>query len=54
MEQKKREKLLFELSYLNTSALLALREQMAPVWFSAKMDNLWETALMKSSRRLRD
>ena len=53
MEQRKRERLLFELSYLNTSALFALREHAAPVLFSKKMEQAWETALIKASRRLR-
>lgn len=53
MEQRKRERLLFELSYLNTSALFALREHAAPVLFSKKMEQAWETALMKASCRLR-
>lgn len=53
MEQGKREKLLFELSYLNTSALFALREHCAPALFSEKMENAWESALMRASRHLR-
>ena len=53
MEQRKRERLLFELSYLNTSALFALREHAMQLLFSKKMEQAWETALMKASRRLR-
>ena len=54
MEQRKREKLLFELSYLNTSALFALREHAAPILFSERMEHAWEAALLKASRRLRN
>ena len=49
----KQDKLLFELSYLNTSALFALREKVGPYLFSEKAENLWETAVMHTSRRLR-
>lgn len=53
MEQRKRERLLFELSYWNTSVLFALREHFSSVLFSRNMEQAWETALMWASRRLR-
>ena len=48
-----RDKLLFELSYLNTSALFALREKVAPLVYNEVADQMWEKAVMRTSRRLR-
>lgn len=54
MKQQEQNRMLFELSYLQTNALLALREQMATVWFPEKLEGAWEAALMRSSRRIRN
>ncbi len=48
-----KDKLLFELSYFNTSALFALREKMAPLLYSEVADQMWEKAVMRTSRKLR-
>ena len=53
MNQQGHSKMLFELSYLQTNALLALREQMASVWFPEKLEGAWDAALMRSSRHIR-
>ena len=50
---KQKEKLLFELSYLNTSALLAIRDRMSFVQFPERVGDAWQNMLMKSSARLR-
>ncbi len=48
-----KDKLLFELSYINTSALFALREKMAPLVYNELADQMWEKAVMRTSRNLR-
>ncbi len=48
-----KEKLLFELSYLNTSALFALREKVTPLVYNEVAEQLWENAVMRTSRWLR-
>lgn len=53
VRQKEMDKFLFELSYLNTTALFALKAHVAPQRFSGKLEDAWESALMKSSRHIR-
>lgn len=48
-----KDRLLFELSYLNTSALFALREKMSSLLYNEVADQVWEKAVMHTSRRLR-
>ena len=48
-----KDKLLFELSYSNTSALFALREKIAPLIYNEVAEQIWEKAVMHTSRGLR-
>lgn len=53
MRRELKDKLLFELSYLNTTELFALRERISPTMLPEKAERIWESALLKSSNHLR-